>query len=355
MRILIINIILVIIEALVVSATSLGIRQKRKLFLEIAFIQLFVVHAFLDPYVMDDLPGYLEMYETFGQNRLYDSIFVGYVGVKMEPGWVLLCKLLYCFTTNPRTILIVTSIIIVGSYMISIYRYSYIAWLSVFILLTTNFDQSLFVLRQHTAIAMCLLTIPYIINRNWLRFGLVVLLAMSIHQTAFIFVLLYIVYPMRFEGRFAIYYSLALMIAVFFVPRIMGWAFGNLWYNGYEDREGSNLTAFFIEMACLILFLFSKNWKVRKLIPEERVFFIMISLATLISLAGAGFSPTNRLVKYFSVSELFIIPMAIVSFKDKAVRIATIFVILFFYSLLFFSPSNTEYIKNYHLIFLEWL
>lgn len=37
---------------------------------------------------MEDLPGYYDTFNEFGKNSLYYSIVIGYVGVKMEPGWI---------------------------------------------------------------------------------------------------------------------------------------------------------------------------------------------------------------------------------------------------------------------------
>lgn len=330
----------------------------RKLFLYVAFIQLFILHAFLDPFVMEDLAGYYDTYKMFSEESLYNSIFIGYVGVKMEPGWIVLCKLLGNISSNPRFLLIVSSTIIVGSYLLTSYRYSPMVWLSVVIFLCTTFDQSLFVLRQHTAMSICLLSIPSILNRDFKRFIIFFFMAFSCHMTAIIFLPLYFVYPLKIEKRYWLYMIIGAIAGYFLVSVVFNWAFHNLWYNSYEDTDaeakgGSNLTGFFLILSSMILYLVSVKWNLKKVIGVEKLLFMMLSIGALLSLSGVGFSPTNRLIKYMMIASVYIIPISISKFKSNVVRVSITFAVVSLYLLLFLSPSNTDYIKNYRLIFFQ--
>lgn len=325
---------------------------KRKLFITIAFFQLFIIHAFLDPDVMQDLPGYFETYQTFGENSLQESIIVGYVGVKMEPGWIILCKILYYFSHNPRILLILTSILMVGSYCRTISQYSSLPLLSIIIYLCTTFDQSLFVLRQHSAIAISLLSIPFIINRDLFRFILLMIIAISIHSTAIIFAPMYFIYQINLK-KFWLYFTAIAVVGVIAGSTVFPWLFSHTWYNGYEDRGGSNYTVFFITLCSLLLYLVSVNFRISHLKGIDKYFFLLISMAVLLCLCGVGFSPTNRLVKYFSVASIIIIPRAISHFKGNFTKVLIIVFVVIFHFLLFLAPSNTDYVADYHLIFFD--
>lgn len=352
MTTLVLNIVLITLLAFIINATSLRAEQKGKLFLGIAFCQLFIIHAFLDPDVMQDLPGYYETYQTFGENPLRESILVGYVGVKMEPGWIVLCKLLYYISHNPRLLLLVTSFVMVGAYCKSISKYSCIPWLSILIYLCTTFDQSLFVLRQHSAIALSLLSIPYILNREFKKYILIMLLAVSIHSTAIIFFPMYFVYAIKLKNYWFFFITVSIL-GIVFSSTVFPWLFSHTWYNGYDDRAGSNYTVFFITLCSLVLYLVSIRFRIESLTGVDKYFFLLISMAVLLCLCGVGFSPTNRLVKYFSVASIFVIPRAIIHFKGTTTKALIIIFVVFFHLLLFFAPSNTEYIQDFKLVLFE--
>ena len=351
MTTLIINIILIVLEAFVINTiSSLSSEKKRALFLKIVFCQLFIIHAFLDPDVMQDLPGYLETYKSFGENSLRESVIVGYVGVKMEPGWILLCKILYHISSNPRTLLIVTSLLMVGSYCKTISRYSFIPWLSVVIYLCTTFDQSLFVLRQHSAMAITLLSIPYIIRRDFLKYTLMMVIAVLIHSSSVIFIPMYFIYGINLK-HFWTYFFIIAIVGVIAASTVFPWLFSHSWYDGYEEREGSNYTLFFISFCSFLLYLVSINFKVSHLRDADKYFFLLISMAVLLCFCGVGFSPTNRMAKYFSIASIIVIPRAISHFKGGVTKAILVIAVVLFHILLFLAPSNTEFVSEYRLIF----
>jgi len=353
MYILIFNIISIPIEYFLVSALAAigktGDKFKRRLFIFVVFIQLFILHAFLDPNVMEDLPGYYDTYDFFARNSLYESIFIGQVGVKMEPGWIIICKLLSYLSMNPRLMLIFSSILIVGAYSIAFYKYSPYTWLSYFILLCTIFDQSLFVLRQHSAMAICLLSVPYIINRKPKQFFTLFIIACTIHMTSVIFLPLYFLYKVKINELFLVKFLIISFVGLLFARPIFSWLFSHTWYNSYEETDGSNAVMFFINLCVLMLFLYSKNWNVNRVEGATKCFFLMMCIASFISLCGIGFSPTNRLVKYYTIAGMLLIPTSIYNLRDKVLKSVIIICVVLLYFALFFSESNLEFIRDYRL------
>lgn len=347
MNILITNIVLIVVEGIILCNSR--IKQGKNIFLILAFIQLLVLHSFLDPFSMEDLPGYYDTFNEFGKNSLYYSIVIGYVGVKMEPGWIVFCKCLYFISTNFRILLIIDSILIIGGYLVMIKKYSPIFYVSVFVFLCTTFNQSLFVLRQHTAMAICLFSIPYIIKRDIKKFLVIITAAFLIHQTAIIFIPVYFVYNIRFSKKNWVIFLILLFFGNVAASRLFNWAFSHSWYNSYEDRDASNLTVFFIQLCCILLYLVSIRFKTLNIKSVEKVFLSMACLGLLLSFIGVGFSPTNRLVKYFSISDIWLIPFALKKYKTIGIILGIFVLVMYF--LLFLAPSTADYIRNYRLIF----
>lgn len=349
MKFLTLNLILIIIEWIIIKSS--GIKKPRKTFCIVAFIQLFVFHAFLDPDKMYDLPGYLETYDSFSENPLMYSLVTGYVGVKMEPGWIVLCKLLSYLSKNSLTIIFFSSIIIVGSYCKTVYKYSPMVWLSIFIFLCTTYGQSLFVLRQHTAIALCLASIPFILNRDLFKFALAISLASSLHLTAIVFFPMYFIYSIELNNSFYLKVLVLTIIGYTLSATVFMWFFSNSWYDSYIDGEGSNLTNFAIMGIVLLFYLFTIKWKIRDLQGPEKCFFLMCVLGVVLSLAGTGFSPTNRLIKYYYVSMLFLLPYGLMKISNTFARVLSTIAIMLAFLMLFYSSGNTEYLKDYTLFF----
>lgn len=343
------NIILLLLEAAFVFMVVPSKKTASKLYCCIAFTQLFIFHAFLDPYKMVDLPNYIDTFYLVAERSLQESL-VGHIGVKMEIGWIVLCKLLSTIWDNYIILLLFTSLIIVGGYCITIKKYSPIVWLSIFIFVCTTYNQSLFVLRQHTAMALCLLSIPSIVKKKHKSFLFTITVASLLHITAIIFIFVYVLALFRYNSRFWIIIISMTVILSLTSSVVFEWLFSNTWYGSYSEKEGSNYTAFLMALFTLILYLYAVKWKTTSLNPIEKCFLTMAVLAVILSFVGVGFSPTNRLCKYFSVCSIFLIPISITKFKNCVIRMLITVTVLIFYILLFFSHSNLTYIQDYNLI-----
>jgi hypothetical protein len=348
MNTIIINLFLALIEAPILL--NCGTKKfGKQLYLSVIFVQLVVVHAFLDPYRMFDLPNYMEAFNLTSRHSLKYILTVGFPAVKMEDGWLVLCKVLSLFS-GETSILVVTSVIMVGAICIASYKYSPYVWITVVLWLLTYFNQSLFVLRQHTAMAICLLSIPFILRRDLLKFCIVVALAFSIHKTAIIFVALYFLYGMKMSWSLLLKLSIASIAGLLVSKYIFSWFFQGAWYGSYADIGGANFTTFAMGMCVVLLFLLSKNWRINNLTDIEKLFFMMLCLYVCISVVGHEFILINRLGKYFGLAVYFTIPMSIASFKNNGIKMLATVCVLLCYMLLWsseFIGRGSVYISGY--------
>lgn len=349
MEILVYNIIATLLEYFIAIAVLKPKQFALNTFCVFIFIQYFILHAFLDPFVMADLPGYIRTLKQISNHSIDYSINTGYAGVKLEFGWIILCKLLSEISCDYRILLIVTSLIMVGSYCFMIRKFSPMIWLSLFIYLCVFFNQSLFVLRQHTAMGICLISTIFLVKRNYWIFFAMVFIAFSLHYTAAIFILLFFMIRFKYTNVMLIKLLFVSIVLGILSPILFNWFFVHTWYGSYADKVGSNYTGFFISACNVILYL----WSVKGTVPEgfnmEKCFFAMALIGLIISFVGVGFSPTNRLVKYFTISSIFLIPISITKLEEPIVKMSVSSIVVFFYTLLFFSESNIRCIENYTL------
>lgn len=295
------NILLFLFECFCINIINLNLTQKRSLLLFVFFFHLFLVHAFKDPYSFLDTPFYADAY-----NVMCDYGMEGYgryAFLKSEIGYVYLMWVASWISSNTQFIFVVTSLIILGGYFFAIKRYSSIIWLSVFILLITNYNQSLYVIRQYVAIGILMYSLPYVIRRDKWRFFLLVLLATSIHYTAIIFSLLYVVYGFDIWKNKRNLVLLLLGSVLFFV--VFRYLYSvvisidSLGYSSYETEEGTNAKGFLLLLGVLLLFCWSCKNSLRHDDIDRLIFYILF-LGCLFSFAGIGLFATARMNMYFS-------------------------------------------------------
>jgi hypothetical protein len=150
-----------------------------------------------------------------------------------------------------------------------------------------------------------------------------------------------------FWRNFLIIFLFGRLVAAFVFP----WLFNNLWYNSYADKDGSNLTMFFIQLCTFFLYLLSVNGNLKKMGNVDKCFFIMCCVAILLAFIGYGYSPTNRLIKYYTVSSIWLIPKAIIYFRNIGMKIIVALAVIVAYLTLGFGSSNFEYMGGFTLKF----
>lgn len=349
MNFLIINIFLCLFEAIFLSILCDNHKLATKIYLGFVFAQMFLLHAFVDVSTITDLPTYVEAFKVFSEYPLVDSLFFINTGFKMEPGWILFCRLLSLINENSSILLIVTSLIIVSSYVRTIKHYSPMPWFSVYVFLCLFFIQSLFVLRQYTAMSLCLISLPYIINRNFKFFFCLTLLACLIHYSAIVFIPLYFLYNYKINRRLLLYLLLVCIIGRFIMQALYGWVFSYSWYASSAEEEGANLTGFLVSFVVLSLYLFSIRFNVTKLSGSEKLMFIMCCCWLILQATGIGYAPTNRLAKYYSQAAIFLVPWTIRHRKQTLERVLLILAYLAVFFIIFLSDST--FVKELKYIF----
>lgn len=341
----ILNIILFLLVVFCVNILDLDITQKNKIILCLAFIQLFFIHAFRDPYNFNDTPIYADAYDFMCQygfkNYLEQATFL-----KSEIGYVLLMWISSLISSNTQFIFIVTSIIILVGYFYSIKNYSSTIWLSILILLITNFNQSLFVIRQYIAISIVLCSFKYIITRNLWKYSLMLLLACLFHYSAIISIFLYFVYGFNFYERkkaILLIITSILLSILFKSAYIIAANWSLLGYTSYIEGEGTNAKMFILLFCVLILFIIGHRKDVVTNDIDKLIFCILL-LGCVFSFAGIGFVATSRLNMYYSSIGLILALPSIIKSNNLIAKFGGIGIMLV---LFYFYISNLPEIQVY--------
>lgn len=352
MQYLVLNIALFLVVAIFISIIPITRQNRRLLLLAVAFLQLMTFHVFKDYNSLPDLDYYVYAFDALKHVSLANAPMLD--GIKAEPGWMYMTKVLSSISESHILLFLFTSTIIIFSYIDAIRRYSPIVWLSVFLFLIGNYNQSLFVLRQHVALALCIISYPLILNKRLWCFLLVIFLAYSVHQTALIFLPTYFLYHLNWKPRtYGIVLSaVGVVLFVFmgvFLQSALQYTMG---YESYvdSDQEGSNVKMALLLSALLLWRLYTlkaKAWNpgINKLLT------LILIVGCMIQIAGTGFVPTNRLNMYYSGIIFLIFPNTVIAVKQYKWRVATVtlFTAFMFYLYIAALPFSSE--AGYRFLF----
>lgn len=316
------NLLLLLVGFIIVHCDKLNPKLSYTFFFYWVGLQIFLFHALKCPSAFNDTPEYKEAFQymcDMGWSTYMDS--GGFI-LKSEIGYVVLMWVVSCFSVHPQSIFVVTSALIVGGYLYSIKKYSYLPWLSILLFLLISYNMSLFVLRQFIAMAICFNLMGYILKRDFLKFLIGICIAFSFHQTAFIFFPLYFLYPVSINRRFyvcAIISTLMLSVLASTIYNFIGEIL--VGYESYmdENQEGTNSKGLLLLLVVdFLYFIYCKGGRNKGGI--DKLLFLALNVGIVISFVGLGLVATSRLNMYYSGLLYLIIPNLLYNVKNANTR-----------------------------------
>ena len=300
---------------------------SRKTVCFIGFSILIILHTIVNP-DFSDLHNYVKAVST-ARNYSWGFILTHNIpDLKAEVGYRLLTKSVSTITTSPKFLLFVCGILMTIGYYKVVKEYSPMVVLSLLLIVTGPFIQSLFVVRQHITMSLLLLTYPLIINKKLVQFLIIIIIAYSIHQTALVFMPVYFLYHIKSNKKLVIISLVSLVILS------IGLAFMLDYYNtevasstsNYNDKylseseEGSNYTMPLLMTLVLSLriYFLRKNFFNNGI---TKLLSILVIFGTVFSFAGVGFVGTSRLFMCYTMTMFIVIPNTVSYIKDKNLQI----------------------------------
>jgi transmembrane protein EpsG len=347
MLIWITNILLLFFYAFVFYALRIDPKKQKALLLWIMFFQLLFLYTFKDNSIFNDIWAYLYAFDISKSISWADMLRGEYStqSLNFQAAWWYYSKFLSSIYANNILIILVTGFVIIMSYLAHINRYSRLPWLSLFLFIMITFYGSLFLMRQTMAAAICLYSIPYIVERKIIKSFLIIALAYSIHNTAAIFILLYFINPKKISINIIVKYMFIGLI-VYNVFSIMI-QFAVEYYTGYRVylnyETGSNITPMLISLT-ILLFIAYAYYPYKRMANEDRLFFLMVIITAILDVSRIGFSGTiGRLSIYLAPATIIILPNAINQLRNPYIKICSIAVITVLYMLMMNNQFNYGY------------
>lgn len=309
------------------------------IFLTISFLILFIVSGFRKN-VGVDFRNYEAIFRQHTNNNFFD-----YSYVDKDYGYALLNKIIALFTNNTQWVFIVVSFITIILFIIFIKRYSTNMLLSVYLLITFNFYfDAMNIQRQFIAIAICTLSIKYIINEDFKRFCLVILFAILIHKSALIFFPMYFISKINLNVKKICIYIVLGCAGSLLINKII-YFMRNKFYSDYDSvawgMQGLGIGLIIIIPVFIFIIAFMMKDKLIEENPENNVFLNLLFCACVCFLLSTIISNFTRIAEYFYIVVIIFIPRMISVIKDYRIRY-NIYLLVMFISFVWFYKTTLQ-------------
>jgi len=285
------------------------------------FLMLFAVSA-LRQNVGNDYAKYCEFF------HLIRCSLDTKVTVPTECGFNAVCLAIY-FLCGQREIFpvmfAVFAFLTVFLFLHAIYRQADSFPATFFLFMTLGlYFQSLSTVRYYFALAIAISLIPYVLNREWIKFVLLTLLGMTFHKSIILIIPLY--FLAQWSWKKYQYVLMAGFISTFFLFKAQYLSLFLKVYSTYEETEylsgGTSMINILrcIGVLVLSLLLYEKAVKGNR----KMSFYFYCNVGALVLYTCCSFLPViSRIGYYLSVTQIFFIPALVMSIENKFLKRAS--------------------------------
>ena len=283
--------------------SRLGNGKYNKQFFALTVIILILYCGLRDPFLYPDNGGYYDYFKGY-TGDFEESFGIGYTTLNYISNF---------FSSSFYFFLMIVSAIIVSSYANAITKYSPYIWFSLFLYLIISYYPSFFLLRQYLAMAVFLYSIKYVVTRNSIKYGICMIIALSLHLTAVIAIPFYFLYGVKYSKKNMILLfagSLAVIFLFMGLQSIVGIL--SAYYMKYFDMENESAAwqRAVMKVYILIVFLYALKKDFYRQGVNRVVFFSMF-LNVIICIAAMNIFGVFRLREYFALADFIGVPVII--------------------------------------------
>lgn len=342
MIIYLVNIFLIFIWQLILKISNI---KNSNLFLTIIMsIQLFILSAFRHYTVGYDTVNYVNRYSIIA-NTPFNNLTNISERLDFELGYIYVNKFLSYINDDYRILLILSSLFILVSFGIFIYKYSNIAWLSYFVFITLGYwGSSLNVLRQFISISILLLGVHFVQKSQFIRFLICVLIASTIHTSALFFIVVYPLSKLKLNRYFYGIYALVLIFLFQFAQPIILWLMYTFGYSDLSNRLDSG-SGFGMLILLIIILIGSLLFKRQTDVYIENfdLYIKILLVGIMLNVLALDFAMIGRAMLYFTIINIVLIPNLISAMQYRNNRlIVTSAIVISFLWFYYFVLMQTD-------------
>jgi len=305
---------------------------------------------------------YVELYQEL---EGYNNIFSAIQNIPYEPGWIILNFAVKVIFDNYQYIFIISSALTMFFIFktLEYYRGTIYVWFGILIFLTTLYNASFNIIRQVLAAAILLFAIKYIREKKFLIFTIFTMLAASFHYSAIIYFPMYWILNKSRNNSWNTFKKISAILICIIIVLMFENVFDLITnidifskYSNYLiDLSKTSFGATISSVPIMLLILINLKQLKNNAIGNDLVFlsFAGFVLSFLISLNMY----IGRLVIYFTMTQILIIPMIIKMEANKNLKfLYTWLIVVYYFSLFTYNiiihnghqtiPYNWSYPEN---------
>jgi transmembrane protein EpsG len=303
-----------------------------KVYTAIATLSLAFISGFRYK-VGTDYQTYVEIYYLVrSQNK---------IKLSLEPLFILLIKLLANITSNPQILFFVTALITNVLIVRSLKKYSVNMTLSMYFYITTfSYYATMNGLRQYMASAILFYGFKHVLEGNFKQYLFYIVVAMFIHQSAFIMILIYFLARNKVDSKnnllVVIIFICSILVYQPFVNFLSAFTKFTRFDNYIEifatDNNGVNILRILVA-ALPGLFMFLYRDKVRKELGNKADIIINMCLFSTLFMTLAWRQVFfARMCMYFDFYYLLALPIICRLFDKKTNKFLTLLLMLCYFT-----------------------
>ncbi|WP_350298874.1 EpsG family protein [Peribacillus frigoritolerans] len=282
--------------------------------------------------------------DTFNYKNIYieNDFTWEYISSQKDMGFGILQMLLKKFSDDPQILIFTTAMITNVLIVMVLYKYSRLFELSTFVYITGGLHLvSMNGIRQVLAAAIIFTATKYLINGNFMKYSLIVLIASTFHQSALILI------PIYFLVRTKAWTKSTIAWLSFSVIVVLGYEqFSSLLFSAIEDSQysdyskfnegGANILRVAVSAAPLVIAYLGKD-KLREIFPKSDYIVNMALLGLIFMIVSTQQWIFARISIYFNLYQLILISWLIELFSKKDQKLLYYSIIALFFVLYFYE------------------
>jgi transmembrane protein EpsG len=270
-------------------------------------------------------------------------------------GFSILQMILKSYSDDPQILIFTTAVLTNVLIIIGLYKYSRLFELSIYVYITGGmFLVTMNGIRQCLATAIIFTGTKYLIEGNWVKYILIVILASLFHQSALILI------PIYFLVRYKAWSKATIILLLFSVLIVLGFnqfsqvlfsAIGDSQYGVYSNinEGGANIFRVIVFAAPLVVAFLGRE-KLREIYPEGDFIVNMAIIGLAFMIISTGNWIFARFTIYFQPFQIILISWIIHVFRKRDQRLVYYGLMLCYLAYYYYESVislNIKYESNY--------
>lgn len=322
-------------------------------YLTLCCIELILLAGFRGYTIGADTETYLKALDYYGHYSIRTLLTMKPVWqYTFETGYFALMKLNILFGLGKTGFLFIVALIIYIPIFVAIKKYSPYPYISILCYFAFQlFGYSLGIFRQMIAISILLCGWRYLVERRFVKYLLVVGLAMLFHTTAIVALALYFLYGVKWKNislflpvaeiTLLVFGRSVVMFAMKLLPKYAGYVGGQ-----YDIQDSSYTMLLIWNTIFFASIIFSKKEN-----SNEQLAISALILTACLQCAAYSMGIFGRIVPYFSIYTIFAIPNILRNIEKRRRAVVALGVVLCLAVLIFIDLNGNKYVTPYYTVF----